>query len=189
MLRQALVAQRTAIEDGCGAPCWQPRPSEPKSKISNYGSEPDHVPKLEHKATLDSLESATGVSSPGASHAKDAARTSAIKEKVMKDIQVFAQQGFASQAFSRFIGAELTTVTNDSAELSLTLQDHHRQQHGFVHGGVISYLADNAITFAGGLALGNNALTAEFKINYLRPGAQCRQTDGDLPMRDLCHGW
>ena len=33
----------------------------------------------------------------------------------------------------------------------------------------MSYLADNAITFAGGLALGGNALTAEFKINYVRP--------------------
>jgi hypothetical protein len=70
----------------------------------------------------------------------------------MKDIQEFAQQVFVSQPFSRFIGAELTASTGDSAELSLTIQHHHLQQHGFVHGGVISYLADNAITFAGGLA-------------------------------------
>ena len=27
-------------------------------------------------------------------------------------------------------------------------------QHGFVHGGVISYLVDNAITFAGASVLG-----------------------------------
>ncbi|PUE08641.1 thioesterase [Limnohabitans sp. T6-5] len=87
----------------------------------------------------------------------------------MDDIQAFAQQVFANQAFSQFIGAELTQSTNDSAELTLTIQNHHKQQHGFVHGGVISYLADNAITFAGGLALGGNALTAEFKINYIRP--------------------
>ena len=38
-----------------------------------------------------------------------------------------------------------------------------------MHGGVLSYLADNSITFAGGLALGGNALTSEFKINYLKP--------------------
>jgi uncharacterized protein (TIGR00369 family) len=88
----------------------------------------------------------------------------------MHDMQVFAQEVFASQPFSRFIGAELTASGPDSAELTLAIQDHHKQQHGFVHGGVISYLADNAITFAGGLALGGNALTAEFKINYLRPG-------------------
>jgi uncharacterized protein (TIGR00369 family) len=88
----------------------------------------------------------------------------------VNDIQAFAQKVFASQPFSQFIGAELTASSGDSAELSLIIQDHHKQQHGFVHGGVISYFADNAITFAGGLALGGNALTAEFKINYLRPG-------------------
>jgi len=87
----------------------------------------------------------------------------------MEDIQAFARQVFASQPFSQFIGAQLTHADNDSAELTLVIADHLKQQHGFVHGGVISYLADNAITFAGGLALNGNALTAEFKINYLRP--------------------
>jgi uncharacterized protein (TIGR00369 family) len=42
------------------------------------------------------------------------------------------------------------------------------QQDGFVHGGVLSYLADNALTYAGGSVLGK-VLTSEFKINYLRP--------------------
>ena len=42
------------------------------------------------------------------------------------------------------------------------------QQHGFVHGGVVSYLADNALTFAGGSLLGDS-VTTEFKINYMRP--------------------
>jgi|GEM_PF-197000 len=92
------------------------------------------------------------------------------KGTTVDDIQSFAQRVFASQPFSLFMGAELIACTQDSAELSLTLQEHHKQQHGFAHGGVISYLADNAITFAGGLALGGNALTAEFKINYIRPG-------------------
>ena len=44
-----------------------------------------------------------------------------------------------------------------------------KQQHGFVHGGVLSYAADNALTYAGGSALGLRVVTAEFKINYLRP--------------------
>jgi uncharacterized protein (TIGR00369 family) len=38
-----------------------------------------------------------------------------------------------------------------------------------VHGGVISYAADNALTFAGGSVLGTSVTTSEFKINYLRP--------------------
>ncbi|WP_263144865.1 PaaI family thioesterase [Pseudomonas sp. RIT-PI-AD] len=81
----------------------------------------------------------------------------------------FARQVFAAQPFSRFIGAQLTGAGRGEAEISLPVTDAHRQQHGFVHGGVLSYLADNAITFAGGLALGGNALTSEYKINYLKP--------------------
>ena len=87
----------------------------------------------------------------------------------MDDMQEFARQVFESQPFSRFMGARLTDSGPGTAELSIPIVDHLKQQHGFVHGGVISYLADNAITFAGGLALGGNALTSEFKINYLKP--------------------
>lgn len=38
-----------------------------------------------------------------------------------------------------------------------------------MHGGVLSYLADNALTYAGGTALLQPVVTSEFKINYLRP--------------------
>lgn len=87
----------------------------------------------------------------------------------MSDLQAFAKKIFAEQPFSQFIGAELAASSSDSATISLLLADHHKQQHGFAHGGVVSYLADNAIAFAGGLALGGNALMVEFKINYVRP--------------------
>ena len=43
------------------------------------------------------------------------------------------------------------------------------QQNGFVHGGVLSYAADNALTYAGGTVLDGAVVTSEFKINYLRP--------------------
>lgn len=45
------------------------------------------------------------------------------------------------------------------------------QQDGFVHGGVLAYLADNCLTYAGGSVLGN-VLTSEFKINYIRPARE-----------------
>jgi uncharacterized protein (TIGR00369 family) len=87
----------------------------------------------------------------------------------VENLQDFARQVFESQPFSQFIGAQLTNSGPGTAEFSIPIVDHLKQQHGFVHGGVISYLADNSITFAGGLALGGNALTSEFKINYLKP--------------------
>ena len=87
----------------------------------------------------------------------------------MNDLHAFAKQIFAAQRFSQYLGAQLTDTGPGSVEMSLPIVDHLKQQHGFVHGGVVSYLADNSITFAGGLALGGNALTSEFKINYLKP--------------------
>ncbi len=45
----------------------------------------------------------------------------------MDDVQTFAQRIFASQPFSRFIGAELTAAGPESAELALTIEPHHQQ--------------------------------------------------------------
>ncbi|MDV8009305.1 PaaI family thioesterase [Rhodococcus sp. IEGM 1318] len=87
----------------------------------------------------------------------------------MSDMTEFANKIFSSQPFSNFIGAELDHVGKNSAQISAMMREDLRQQHGYAHGGVISYLADNSLTFAGGLALGGDALTAEFKINYVSP--------------------
>lgn len=80
-----------------------------------------------------------------------------------------AKDVLQSQAFSRLLGTELTMAEPGKATLTLRLRDELKQQHGFAHGGVVSYLADNALTFAGGSMLGGNAVTGEFKINYVRP--------------------
>ncbi len=80
----------------------------------------------------------------------------------------FGRKVLQAQPFSRMLGAELTEFKTGSAELRLVIRDELKQQHGFVHGGVVSYLADNALTFAGGSLFGD-ALTMEFKINYVSP--------------------
>lgn len=75
----------------------------------------------------------------------------------------------AQQPFSRLIAAELSALSPGRCELQVPIQDNLKQQHGFAHGGVVSYAADNALTYAGGTALGVPVVTSEFKINYLRP--------------------
>ena len=81
----------------------------------------------------------------------------------------WGQRILQTQPFSILLGAELTGLERGRCELSLPITAQLLQQHGFAHGGVVSYLADNALTYAGGTALGSNALTLEFKINYVRP--------------------
>ena len=75
----------------------------------------------------------------------------------------------ALQPFSVHVGAELLVFEPGTAELAISVQPHLKQQNGFVHGGIVSYLVDNALTFAGGSVLGPNVLTQEFKVSYLRP--------------------
>ena len=75
----------------------------------------------------------------------------------------------ASQLFSVLVGAELLSLGEGHAALRTPIRAELKQQHGFVHGGVISYAADNTLTFAGGSVLGAGVVTSEFKVNYLRP--------------------
>ena len=86
----------------------------------------------------------------------------------MTDMLEIGRSILASQGFSALLGAELTVMEPGRAELQLALDGRHRQQHGFAHGGVLAYLADNAMTYAGGTVL-QPILTLEMKINYVRP--------------------
>lgn len=85
------------------------------------------------------------------------------------DMLARGRQALASQPFSVLVGAELLAFSEGQVELRIPIRQELKQQHGFVHGGVISYAVDNALTFAGGSTLGPGVVTSEFKINYLRP--------------------
>ena len=80
----------------------------------------------------------------------------------------------ASQPFSRLVGAELAALEPGRCELALDLVPQLLQQNGFAHGGVVSYLADNALTFFGGTAMKVPVVTSEYKINYVRPAIGSR---------------
>lgn len=87
----------------------------------------------------------------------------------MDELLRLGKEAVASQPFSVLIGAELTGLSPGKAELRVPITSQLRQQHGFVHGGVISYAADNTLTAAGASVLGPEIVTSEYKINYLRP--------------------
>ena len=86
----------------------------------------------------------------------------------MSELLAFGRDVLSKQAFSMLIGAQLDVFEPGRAELSVPLSARLLQQDGFVHGGVLAYLADNCLTYAGGSVLGK-VLTSEFKINYIRP--------------------
>ncbi len=77
---------------------------------------------------------------------------------------------FYQANFIRDLNIRLDKVSEGICETSLVVQERLRQQHGFIHGGVIATMADHA---AGGAARSvsgeKDVVTVEFKINYLRP--------------------
>lgn len=89
----------------------------------------------------------------------------------MKELSRIGQQALDSQPFSGLLGTKLVAFSEKEAVLEIPIRDELLQQNGFVHGGVVSYAADNALAFAGGSALGPSVLTSEYKINYLRPAS------------------
>jgi uncharacterized protein (TIGR00369 family) len=90
----------------------------------------------------------------------------------MTDFFDRARGALHAQPFSMLLGTELVQISERGLTLRLPIRDELRQQHGFVHSGVISYLADNALTFAGAIALGPRVVNGEYKINYLRPAVR-----------------
>lgn len=85
------------------------------------------------------------------------------------DLIPFGQEILDAQPFSKEVGIEIARFEMGFCELTLEIEERHKQHNGFVHGGVTSTLADMALTFAGGSVL-QDVLTLEWKINFLRPG-------------------
>lgn len=88
------------------------------------------------------------------------------------------QQIFSDAAFVRHLGIALDAAGAGWCSTSLVLNEDHLQQHGHVHAGVITTLADHT---AGGaaraaVAHGSDVITIEFKMNFLRPAATRRLT-------------
>ncbi|MER7838117.1 PaaI family thioesterase [Streptomyces sp. NPDC096040] len=80
-----------------------------------------------------------------------------------------AQKILAAQPFSVLLGTRLAAFGGGEATLELDNREELRQQYGYVHGGVLAYVAENAMAFAAGTVPGNRPLTTGFTIDYVRP--------------------
>ena len=81
------------------------------------------------------------------------------------------RSSFAKQGLMRTLGATLDDVSPGHVEIALRPHAAISQQHGFIHAGAISAIADTAAGYAA-LSLmpaGRGVLTTEFKINLVAP--------------------
>lgn len=80
---------------------------------------------------------------------------------------------FGRQRAMEFLGARLSRVEPGAVTVALTFREELTQQHGYVHAGVITTIADTACGYAAYTLMPADAevLSVEFKVNLLRPAA------------------
>jgi uncharacterized protein (TIGR00369 family) len=88
--------------------------------------------------------------------------------------RTFAEEikhSFAKQTIMSLIGAELTRVEPGIVEINLPYRADLAQQHGYLHAGIITTIADSACGYAAYSLMPPNSevLSVEFKVNLLRP--------------------
>ena len=83
------------------------------------------------------------------------------------------QTSFDKQGLMRTLGASILHIAPGAVDIALSPNPAISQQHGFVHAGAVSSIADSAAGYAA-LSLmppGVGVLTTEFKINLVAPAA------------------
>ncbi len=81
------------------------------------------------------------------------------------------KESFAKQTIMGLIGAELTRVEPGLIEIRLPYRADLAQQHGYLHAGIVTTIADSACGYAAYSLMPPNSevLSVEFKVNLLRP--------------------
>jgi uncharacterized protein (TIGR00369 family) len=71
----------------------------------------------------------------------------------------------------KLIGAKLSLIEPGVIEITLPYRADLTQQHGFLHAGVVTTIADSACGYAAYslMPAGSEVLSVEFKVNLLRP--------------------
>src|SRR4029078_3841244 len=81
------------------------------------------------------------------------------------------KQSFSKQTIMGLIGAELSRVEPGVIEITLPYRAAPAQQHGYLHAGIVTTIADSACGYAAYSLMPPNSevLSVEFKVNLLRP--------------------
>jgi len=87
------------------------------------------------------------------------------------DITTRIHDSFAKQGLMTTLGASLGSVAPGAVEIVLVPSPAISQQHGFVHAGAVSAIADSAAGYSALSLMPEDAgvLTTEFKINLVAP--------------------
>ena len=91
-------------------------------------------------------------------------RNPLFREYILKKIE--------GQHFMKLVGFEITSIESGRIKGHMPIELKHKQQHGFIHGGVTATLLDIVMGFSAYslVAEGQGVVTANLDIDYLQPG-------------------
>jgi uncharacterized protein (TIGR00369 family) len=86
-------------------------------------------------------------------------------------IDARVRASFARQRFMATLGATLVRVARGEVEIALPFDERLLQQHGTLHAGAVTAIADSACGYAALTVMPEDVavLSAEFKVNLLAP--------------------
>ncbi|HZI84426.1 MAG TPA: PaaI family thioesterase [Casimicrobiaceae bacterium] len=89
------------------------------------------------------------------------------------DYDARVRSSFARQGAMRLLGARILDLRPGYCSIELPYRDDLTQQHGYIHAGIVSAIADSAGGYAGFTLFPADAsvLTVEYKLNLLAPAS------------------
>ena len=87
------------------------------------------------------------------------------------ELEKRVRESFGRQRVMQTIGASMCRVSPGEVEIVLPFREDLTQQHGFLHAGIVSTIADSACGYAAYSLMPADAavLTVEYKVNFLSP--------------------
>jgi uncharacterized protein (TIGR00369 family) len=87
------------------------------------------------------------------------------------DFERRVRQSFGEQRIMQTLGASITRVMPGETVIELDYGAHLTQQHGYLHAGVVTTIADSACGYAAYTLMPalSEVLSVEFKTNFLSP--------------------
>lgn len=89
----------------------------------------------------------------------------------MSELHERIAASFGAQGLMATLGATLDSVSDGEVHIALPFSARLSQQHGYLHAGAVTSIVDSACGYAALTKAppGFEVVTAEFKINLLRP--------------------
>ena len=91
-------------------------------------------------------------------------------KEISNERKAFLESDY-SRGFIEYCQFKSEVIKKGFFQSGVRIEEHHRQQDGFIHAGVMATMADHTAGYSAFTVVDENfqILTIEFKINFLRP--------------------